>query len=64
MKGNIKKMITSLETPAQYTLPIGDDLYLMNDAIGKNIQLEHTGEINCVSCGRKTKKSQRYGLCE
>jgi hypothetical protein len=63
MKGNIRKMVTALESPAQYTLPIGDDLFLMNDVIGKKIQLEYLGEINCVSCGRKTKKSFGQGHC-
>jgi len=63
MKGNIRKMVTVLESPAQYTLPIGDESFLMNDAIGKKIQLEYLGEINCVSCGRKTNKSFGQGHC-
>jgi len=63
LKGNIKKMKVELTSPVNYQLPIGDELISMNDLIGKNIQLEYGGEINCVSCGRKTKKSFAQGHC-
>ena len=63
MKGNIRKMKSVLQSPAQYQLPIGDALLSMNDVIGKHIQLEYMGEINCVSCGRKTSKSFNQGYC-
>ena len=63
MKGNIRKMKVELASPVNYQLPIGDELISMNDLIGKNIQLEYGGEINCVSCGRKTKKSFAQGHC-
>jgi len=56
-------MSVALESPVQYQLPVGDELFAMNDAIGKQIQLEHLGEIHCVSCGRKTKKSFAQGHC-
>ena len=51
MKGNIKKMSVVLESPAQYQLPVGDDMFPMNDAIGQQIQLEYLGEIHCVCLG-------------
>ena len=63
MKGNIRKMKVELASPVKYQLPIGDDLVSMNDLIGKKIQLEYGGEINCVSCGRKTNKSYAQGHC-
>lgn len=47
----------------QYTLPIGDDLVDINALIGKEITLTYNGEINCVSCNRKTKKSFNQGYC-
>lgn len=56
-------MRTTLESPAQYQLPVGDELFKMNDAIGKHITMEYTGEIHCVSCGRKTSKSFAQGHC-
>lgn len=35
----------------------------MNSLIGKSIQISYQGKINCVSCGRKTKKSFAQGHC-
>lgn len=47
----------------QYQLPIGDELLAMNPQLGKIIQLSYQGEIHCVACGRKTKKSFAQGHC-
>lgn len=63
MKGNIRKMKVELASPVNYQLPIGDELISMNDLIGKNILLQYGGEINCISCGRKTSKSYAQGHC-
>ena len=63
MKGNILKMQSSLESPVQYQLPIGDELLPMNENIGKTIKLQYHSEINCIACGRKTKKSFGQGHC-
>jgi hypothetical protein len=61
--GNIAKMVTALNSTVEYTLPIGDDKVLMNTLIGSNIKLTHSGDINCVACGRKTNKSFNQGYC-
>lgn len=63
MKGNINKMLVEMSSPVKYQLPIGDELVDMNDLIGKNIRLEYDGIINCISCGRITKKSFAQGHC-
>lgn len=68
MIGNIKKMQAVLSTPesdqpVQYQLPIGDELVAMNEHIGQIIKLSYKDEINCVACGRKTKKSFAQGHC-
>jgi hypothetical protein len=68
MKGNILKMKATLadagsNQPVQYQLPIGDELLVMNPHIGQNIKLSYNDEINCVACGRKTKKSFAQGHC-
>ena len=47
----------------QYTLPIGDDLVDINALIGSEVTLSYQGEINCVHCDRKTKKSFNQGYC-
>jgi len=62
-QGNIQKLITSLQDPVQYQLPIGDALVPMNDLIGKEIILTHNGDIHCIACGRKTNKSFNQGYC-
>lgn len=58
---NLRKMATSLDSDnnAIYHL---NDIYL-NDFIGKNIAIEFLNEINCISCGKKTKKSYSQGHC-
>jgi hypothetical protein len=48
---------------AQYTLPVGDETLPMNALIGRPLTLAWSGEIHCVHCGRKTKKSFNQGYC-
>lgn len=61
VSGNILKMKTNLESPVKYELPIGDELILMNDFIGKKIKLSFDGQINCISTGEKISKSYNQG---
>lgn len=61
--GNIKKMLTRLDETVQYQLPIGDNKVDMNALIGQHINLHHSGAINCIACGRATKKSFSQGYC-
>lgn len=63
LEGNIKKMQTELASPVQYILPIGDKRVDMNALIGKEIQMTFKGQINCISCGKKTKTSFHQGFC-
>jgi len=63
MIGNILKMKVQLSSPVEYQLPVDDNLIDMNPHIGGNIKLDYQGEINCVSCGRKTGKSYAQGHC-
>lgn len=61
--GTVRKMVTSLEAPVSYQLPIGDSLLAINDLLGKEITIEFSGTIICTSCGRKIKKSFNQGYC-
>jgi len=61
--GNIQKMQTRLNDTVQYHLPIGDELVDMNVLLGSEINLTYQGEINCIACDRKTKKSFSQGFC-
>lgn len=51
------------DQPVSYHLPIGDELVAMNEHIGQTVKLHYHDEINCVACGRKTKKSFGQGHC-
>lgn len=62
-EGNILKMRTELASPVKYTLPIGENQIEMNDLIGKEIKMSFAGQINCISCGKRTKTSFSQGFC-
>ena len=61
--GHLQKMLTSLESPVQYQLPLDDELIPMNPYIGGKIKLKYLDEIHCVECGRKTNKNYNQGFC-
>ena len=63
--GILRKMRTRADenNNVQYTLPIGNDLVDINALIGGEVTLSYQGEINCVHCDRKTKKSFNQGYC-
>ncbi len=56
-------MKTELKEEVQYYLPVGNSEIYMNDLIGKDLYIKHTGEIYCVKCGRLTKNSFAQGFC-
>lgn len=63
--GQIAKMKVSVDEDniAQYRLPVGESLVDMNSLIGQQISVQYSGNINCVHCNRKTKKSFSQGYC-
>jgi len=61
--GNVRKLTTQLTDVVQYAMPIGDELIPFNELIGKSISICYAGEINCIVCGRKSKKSFAQGYC-
>jgi hypothetical protein len=61
--GTLDKMPTTYLNPVQYFLRLGDQKVDMNDLVGKQISLRHTGNIYCTVCGRKTSKSFGEGMC-
>lgn len=63
MKGPIQKMVTRLDKPVSYQLPMGDGLVDLNPLIGTEIALTFCGSIFCIECGRKTSKSFNQGYC-
>ncbi len=62
-KGNLQKMETILDTPIQYQLKNEEQTVVINEWIGKQVQLTYLKQINCKRCGRKTKTSFAQGFC-
>lgn len=63
MLGKLRKMTTELTNPVSYQLPLSDKLVDLNPLIGQPIKLVYSGNIFCVHCERKTKKSFSQGYC-
>ncbi len=63
LTGNLEKMKSEISDTVMYKLLIGDKEICINDFLGKNISLQFKNQINCVSCGAKTKKSFGQGFC-
>lgn len=61
--GTLRKMRGSLDSKLTYRLPVGEQEIELNDFIGRPIALQHTGNIYCCSCGKKTNKSYSQGHC-
>lgn len=60
--GRIHKMKVEKTDTIQYTLELNEVLN-MNDQIGKHIRLAWYGGIQCVCCGKATKRSFNQGFC-
>ncbi len=61
--GHLGKMLTTLDDPVRYILPLDDERIGMNDLVGQHISLTYAGEIHCIACGRKTNKIFSQGYC-
>ena len=63
--GHLEKMETSLDDngAVNYQLPLDQQRIPLNQLIGKRISLEHLGDIHCIHCGRRSKKSFSQGYC-
>lgn len=51
------------QNPIQYSLRLSDDAYPLNEYIGQSVTLRHLGTIECLECGRASKKSFSQGYC-
>ncbi len=64
LSGALRKMRGELvDGVVHYQLPVGEDLLPLNALIGEKLSIHYAGAINCVHCGRKTKKSFNQGFC-
>lgn len=63
LKGQVKKLKTTLNSPVDYHLPIANELLPLNPLLGKKISLSFLGKIVCIHCAKTTNKSFGQGYC-
>ncbi|WP_110687889.1 DUF2797 domain-containing protein [Salinicola aestuarinus] len=63
--GSLRKLDIRLPDAgvADYRLQAGDTTLALNDRLGERLRLRYVGEIHCIHCGRKTRKSFAQGHC-
>ncbi|MFW5823427.1 MAG: DUF2797 domain-containing protein [Marinobacter sp.] len=61
--GRLRKMPVVAQRPVGYTLRVGDHELPLNDLLGRTIEIRFSGEIRCIHCDRKTRKSFGQGYC-
>lgn len=61
--GSLRALQHKPTAPVSYFFRLGDQVTPMNELLGKRIQVQYQGEIYCIHCGRKIKKSYNAGSC-
>jgi len=61
--GQISKMLSTLEKPIYYQLPIGKDIININDLLNMKVTIKYNGEIKCIACDKKIYKTYMQGYC-
>lgn len=61
--GHVRKLVSELQSPVNYALPLDDGLIPLNPLLGSDLSLKFTGNIRCVACQRAIKKSFNQGYC-
>ena len=61
--GQIVKMTTKFDHPIGYSLPIGNEFIQLNEFIGHEITIDFKGDIYCIECNTKIKKTFMQGFC-
>ncbi|MBV1871166.1 MAG: DUF2797 domain-containing protein [Gammaproteobacteria bacterium] len=67
MTATLRKMHASInanrDIPIAYDFSLGDQRISLNEILGKTLKLTFTGDVYCIHCDRKTKKSFSQGYC-
>ena len=63
VSGHLAKMHGQLDEQVQYILPVDDQRVPLNELLGKPISIEYLGDIHCIHCGSRSKKSFSQGYC-
>ena len=62
-QGHLHKMHSEAGDPITYRLELGDEVLPLNSWLGRSLRIEYLDEIECVYCGRTTRKSFSQGYC-
>jgi len=62
-QGTVQKLVTRLDKPVSYQMPLGDSRTPLNPLIGQTVRLRYLGTIHCVHCNRLSNKSFNQGYC-
>jgi hypothetical protein len=62
-QGTLHKMQTEATSPISYRLELGGQQLKLNDWLGRQISIEYLQQIECIHCGRVTRKSFGQGYC-
>lgn len=62
-EGHLQKLISEAKDPVQYYLPLDEERIHLNPCIGGRIHMQWQQSIQCIHCGRETKKSFNQGYC-
>ncbi|RKD21742.1 hypothetical protein BEP19_14040 [Ammoniphilus oxalaticus] len=63
VRGFLQGLKHEYSSPITYYLPLGDEQVTLNDLLGREVRVSFLGEIECVKCGRKIKKTYQSGYC-
>ena len=61
--GQLRGLNHDYKNPIQYYLQLGEEEVHLNPFIGQTIEFNFQGEIHCIHCGRKIKKTYNNGSC-
>lgn len=62
-QGGLRKLHVRPGEPAQYSLPVGETTLELNAQLGRRLSVRSLGEIRCINCGRRTRRSYAQGHC-
>lgn len=68
LEGNLHKMRTDAGAPVagapvRYSLELGNRRLDLDEQLGRHLKIEYLRQIECVHCGRVTRKSFNQGYC-
>ncbi len=63
MKGFLRKMHVEHSAPIGYQIPVSDRLFPVSNYLNQQLNIRFLDKIQCIHCGRPTKKSYAQGYC-